>query len=67
MKGYCDSCDHPRQRKLYYDEDIGIWRCRECTERIERAIARDMREFCKSRMKAMNTNRVILYPDERWY
>ena len=43
-KGYCDRCDHPRPRTLYYDEDIGIWRCGPCVGRLERALNRDRKQ-----------------------
>jgi hypothetical protein len=49
-KGFCDRCDHPRPRKLYYDEHIGIWRCGPCTDRMERAFRRDMKRDYENRL-----------------
>lgn len=48
-KGYCDTCEHPRPRNLYYDEDLGLWRYTQCTDRKEKALARDRRQDYKER------------------
>jgi hypothetical protein len=50
MKGYCDTCDHPRPRNLYYDDDIGCWRCTQCTERKQRQYEKDMKQDYEVRM-----------------
>jgi len=40
MKGMCDTCTHPRPRELYYDEDLGNYRCGPCVDKKERALDR---------------------------
>jgi hypothetical protein len=65
-KGMCDHCEHERPRLLTYDCDIGTYRCIQCLKRYWREYNRSMKEFCDARMEAMGTDRVILYPDEKW-
>ncbi len=50
MKGYCDRCDHPRPRNLYYDDDIGIWRCTQCWDRMMKAYIKDKKQDYEDRL-----------------
>ena len=66
MKGQCDHCEHPRPRLLTYDHDTGTYYCNACLRRYWKEYNRSMKEICEARMEAMGTDRVVLYPDEKW-
>ena len=55
-RGACDSCDK-ENALLTYDEDIGIYRCQECTRRMWRLHKKAMRENYEYR-KALGEGRI---------